>query len=94
MTASRQEQLAAAYAQMFNPASREGQLVLDDLLDAAGVADAPAPGEADNGLGLAWREGRRSMGIFLMRRLSLSASEIALMQRRRALDMVHPGEAA
>lgn len=93
MKAGRPEQLAAAYTAVFNPASPDGQLVLADLLDAAGVADAPAPGEMENGVALAWREGRRSIGIFLMKRLSLSASEIALMQRRRALDMVHPGEA-
>lgn len=90
---SRAEQLAAAYARVFDPGSPEGQLVLADLLDAAGVADAPAPGAGDGGVGIAWRDGRRSLGIFLMRRLSLSAAEIALTQRRRALEMVYPAEA-
>lgn len=83
------EALAAAYHRVFDPGFAEGQLVLADLLDAAGVADAAEPGDADSGIGLAWRDGRRSIGVFILKRLSLSAAEIALLQRRRGLSLVH-----
>jgi hypothetical protein len=85
-----QQRLADAYHRVFDPAFPEGQLVLDDILSAAGVLDAATPGDEANSTGLVWREGRRSLAIFILRRVSLSPAELMLMQRRRALRLVHP----
>lgn len=76
MTAPKAEKLAIAYKQVFD--SPEGAVVLDDLIVEAGVLDPNLAGpEAGQ-----WEHGRRSLGLYILKKLGWSASEIAAFERR------------
>lgn len=83
----KQDALAAAYMRVFDPNFSEGMTVLDDILGAAGVLDAGTP--EDTAEGFAWRDGRRSLALFILNRMQWSPGELALLRRRQAVENLH-----
>lgn len=68
--------LAGAYKDAF--ATPAGQIVLDDLVDEAGVLSALMAGPEAG----VWEHGRRSLGLYILEKLGWSASELAAYHRR------------
>lgn len=88
MALERQRRLSRAYATVF--AGDDGELVLDDLLQRTGILAANVEGEIT---GMAYVEGRRSVGLEVLSELRYGRAELLAHIERQARDVPQQEEA-